>query len=133
MRENDIEKVIVMLTSRAIIPNIYTKERVSDLINLDITDAEWNYLLKNQYVLSSDNNQILIKWINSLRDNNDDIEYSDSDSSDYEYTNTHNNLIINKLASLPYTVLQHLAEINNKSKKKTELVQIIINKIKYSY
>lgn len=128
MNENDIEKVIVMLTSRAIIPNIYTKERVSDLVNFDITDNEWLYLIKNQHYLSSEYNLILKEWIKYVCNQNTNEDYSDSESSDDDKSDN----IINKLETLPYTVLQKLACINNKSYKKTELVQFIIEKIKHS-
>jgi hypothetical protein len=117
-----------MLTSRAIIPNIYTKERVSDLANIDITDEEWNFMIKNQYILTSEYNDIMKDWIKYIWKQKEDDNYLDDLDDSTE--NSNDITIINKLENLPYTVLQNIAEINNKSKKKKELVQIIISKIK---
>jgi len=157
----EIEKVIIHLSNRIIIPIYFTKQKIQQFVQNPNTitimnyDSLWKYLIENNYVLSDDYNEIMNDWIQNITNNYHVTEEELSDVSDdasddaiddSDDKNTTNNVadtvdtnVYNKevedkpvltleiaLSSLSYSMLQEYAGVNNKSKSKTQLIEIII-------
>ena len=154
----EIEKVIIHLSNRIIIPVYFTKHKIQQFvpnpkpntITFMNYDSLWKYLIDNNYVLSDDYNQIMDDWIQNITNNYHVTEEELSDVSDdaiddanddannvvvVEGTNVNTKEVEDKpvltlqivLSTLSYSMLQEYAGVNNKSKSKAQLIEIIIS------
>ena len=151
LTDNEVEKVIIHLSNRIIIPTYFTQQKIQQFVQSDNTitfmnlDELWKYLLDNNDVLSDDYNYIMDDWIQNITNNYDVSEEDISDiSDDIEETNTTDNnaekqdqsqedkqiiTLESALQILPYSILQEYAGVNNKSKSKLKLVEIILDNL----
>jgi len=156
LTDNEVEKVIIHLSNRIIIPVYFTKEQIITFVQKPNTltflnfEALWKYLINNNYVLSDDFNDIMHDWIQNITNNYDVTEQDISDiSDDTEQTveivaqkeQTAQAEKVNQikedkpislesaLLTISYSILQEYAGINNKSKTKFQLVEIIIDNL----
>ncbi len=144
LTDNEVEKVIIHLSNRVIIPAYFTKQKIQQIVLSDNTitfmnyDELWKYLIDNNDVLTDDYNYIMEDLIQNITNNynvtdedisdiSDDISDETNEIPDEKQDEKKDNTLESALQTLPYSILQEYAGINNKSKTKTQLVEIIIN------
>jgi hypothetical protein len=131
LTNDEVHDMICHLTKRFIILNWYSKEDVEHVCDTELTDMDWNKMLRRQDEMAEGCNIMLKDWKkqsdlnemtsikidNTLKFNPEHFEETDSD-------------IEVMLLSLSNKQLQKYAGVSNNSYSKQELVDMIMKQLK---